>query len=438
MEITKIDEFDVVIYHGPCLDGFGAAFSAWLYLSERYPGKEVRYIKSNPYKEPPQDLEGKCVLITDTCFAKPALLDMLKVVKHLTIIDHHKTSEKELVDIQSGGNFTKIFDMDHSAARLTWNFFHPSETVPLLIQYIEDGDLWKKQMPNAEWFSSWFGTVPQEFEEYTKYLDNELLVEKINQCGPAFDELNKFYVKQELKSSAVKFQTIGGKHYFVAYSNSSIQKSQVVNQLLTKYNLADFSAVYTLDNWEDKTMFSLRSLAERVDVSVVAKELGGGGHRNASGCSVNLTTNILPGIVHDCNGLYETLKNITQGTVGDMKCVYMHANKCRRKLGEYLLSIKYGTIQQASNILSVVSSDKDVIETKFSIALVWNYNPIKDTTIFVVKFDKSVKEEDVKEIKKMWCLDLYNKVILRGLHKTLDKVDVKSNLFKSVEEDEDD
>ena len=111
-------------------------------------------------------------------------------VNKLLIIDHHKSAERELSDIPDN---LKIFDMNHSGAMLTWFYFYPNVESPLLIKYIEDRDIWTKALPNTDDFHSWFCTVPREFEEYNKYLDDDLLTSMIKTKGIRYGELNQCY-----------------------------------------------------------------------------------------------------------------------------------------------------------------------------------------------------------------------------------------------------
>jgi hypothetical protein len=74
----------------------------------------------------------------------------------------------------------------------------------------------------------------------------------------------------------------------------------------------DFSAIYSINDSQNTTSFSLRSSNEHYDVSEIAKIYGGGGHRNASGLFSQKLTNVLDGIVYDTTGQYcsveDTLK----------------------------------------------------------------------------------------------------------------------------------
>jgi nanoRNase/pAp phosphatase (c-di-AMP/oligoRNAs hydrolase) len=57
------------------------------------------------------------------------------------------------------------------------------------------------------------------------------------------------------------------------------------NKLSTKYN-CDFDILWRYDHEYEKYNLSFRS-NDKVYVSVICKKFGGGGHKNAAGCTIN-------------------------------------------------------------------------------------------------------------------------------------------------------
>jgi len=95
-------------------------------------------------------------------------------------------------------------------------------------------------------------------------------------------------LKHVIRSSYLSEQSIDDKVYKIAYINSNTLKSDIGNYLVSnKYLDADFAAIYHYDGYDDKTFFSLRSKEDKADVSIIAKLFGGGGHKCASGCSLD-------------------------------------------------------------------------------------------------------------------------------------------------------
>jgi nanoRNase/pAp phosphatase (c-di-AMP/oligoRNAs hydrolase) len=73
--------------------------------------------------------------------------------------------------------------------------------------------------------------------------------------------------------------------YKVPTVNSGVLQSEIGNQLCTLYPESPFSVVFF--ETEGRKIFSLRSVGE-FDVSLIAKQHGGGGHKNAAGFVVSL------------------------------------------------------------------------------------------------------------------------------------------------------
>jgi oligoribonuclease NrnB/cAMP/cGMP phosphodiesterase (DHH superfamily) len=143
---------------------------------------------------------------------------LIKKANKVLVIDHHKSAEKDLKDIEDK---YKWFDMTHSGAMLTWFYFFPEISPPLMIRYIEDRDIWTKALPNTDDFSSWFYTLPLEFPVYDKYAQSdELLKEMIETYGKAYGELNRYYSKQAVEHCVPKFCSIKDKFYLIGYVNS--------------------------------------------------------------------------------------------------------------------------------------------------------------------------------------------------------------------------
>lgn len=414
------DEIDYVIYHKNCDDGFGSAFAVWKYLTECTKtdiNSVIFFGAAYSHAFPPSDLYNRNVLICDFSYKYPVTMAIMKQVKSLLIIDHHKTAQKELEKVP---DTNKIFDMSHSGAALTWMycFANTEIKVPLLIRYIEDWDIWKKELEHIDAFNSWFNTVPKEFEEYNKYLDGELLEQQIRHKGIYYDELNDYYIGNGCKYSAIKFCEINKKFYFVAYSNSSVLRSQIGNQIFREYRHADFSAIYSICDYDNTTSFSLRSENFRQDVTEIAKFFGGGGHRNSSACSLGSVTNHLGKDLG--TDLYESLDSIKGSLIEDYMVVYINANSCKTKLGAYLLQERNGerigiTLLKGKFNIECSRTPKQPL----SMAIVWNYNPVEDSTMFTVSFRSDLDLEDIINLRTILNLDSKNKKVCPGLVKQI-------------------
>lgn len=96
----------------------------------------------------------------------------------VVVLDHHKTS-LDMLDIGTpvSGNVTTVIDMQRSGATIAYDYFKAKlsggdgnsgkdefHRVRRLFEYIEDGDIWKWQLPNSKAFSSGLKDLNLEFD----------------------------------------------------------------------------------------------------------------------------------------------------------------------------------------------------------------------------------------------------------------------------------
>jgi len=337
-------DIDYVIVHAKCPDGFMAKTIAYNYLTTNHPDKEIIYYEAQVNSEPPDDINNRNVLICDISFKKDKILDMIKKTSNLLIIDHHETNQNDLSSIL---NKYKIFDMNYSASMLVWKYFYPNidHEPPLLVKYIEDHDIWNKKLDLTNEFSAWFHKLPFEIEIYQKYMNNnELFIQDLKSYGIIHLGVDEYYLKRIIPKAFVKFTKIDNKYYFVAYINSNILKSEIGSKLFEEYPYIDFSAVYTINDNDDSTIFSLRSVKTAADVGNIAKSLSpnAGGHRNAAGIKINYVCNQL-GSTSNFNNIYNIIFdniyfdeiNIDSNTTKKINIVYISSNILKYELAAY-------------------------------------------------------------------------------------------------------
>jgi len=255
---------DLVIYHGNCTDGFGAAYAAWKLLGDR---AEYHAAK---YGAPPPNMSGKNVVVLDFSYDNTTTKRLMKEAKSFFIIDHHKSAMIELHDVTC-----TRFDMNHSGAMLAWKFFHPGKDAPRLIKFIEDRDLWKWEIPYSKEFSAAFDMVPFDFEEFSKFEDDSAVDDAIKR-GSYILAYSKTVISKIAKHASSR--QMDGKEVLVV--NSPHWMSEIGNALSPK---CDYALIWYYDHASRQVKVSLRAHHEDADVSEVAKKYGGGGHRKASG-----------------------------------------------------------------------------------------------------------------------------------------------------------
>lgn len=336
----KIDEVDLVIYHGNCSDGFASALAVYIYFKPtngmNINNKIVEYYPG-VFKQSPPNVKNKNVLICDFSYDKKIMEKMIKDSNSLLVIDHHITARKALRSIPSEN---KYFDMKHSGASLTWSFVFPNKPLPLFIRYVEDNDIWLKKMKNTDAFCNYYYGLPQEFSEYEKFLD-EQEIEKIMPIAIARHEQNEIYIKQAMSQTTMKFYKIDNEYFMIASCNTSILKSEIGNKLLSKYPYCDLAGVYSIR--DNVTYYSLRSENTKLDTTKISSKFGGGGHRNASGMTSENSVEI-GGKVIDTDITYKFLEGNFITIRENELFIRCMSNFNIHALGKYLLQISHNEL----------------------------------------------------------------------------------------------
>jgi len=262
-----------VLYHSNCPDGFGAAYAAW-----RRFGESAEYIPvthGQPYPSIIESPEAD-VYILDFSYKRADLEKLKKIVKSLTVLDHHKTAEEDL----RGLDYC-TFDINRSGALISYDHFTNKMDnwyIRAFFQYISDRDLWQWKYPNSREINACFMSYPYTFAAYdnlcSMFVANpNLLIQE----GLAIMRQNAKDIDMICDQSEL-IQWCGHQTVVV---NATSNWSDVGHRLLERHPEAKISLSYCkrkVGDWR----FSLRSRGD-IDVSTLAKAYGGGGHQQAAG-----------------------------------------------------------------------------------------------------------------------------------------------------------
>jgi hypothetical protein len=275
---ARPEDCNLVLFHGSgCPDGFTAAFAAWKLLGDRaeYVGME----HGPNAKDKLPSVAGKHVVIADYCFARDVMDKIKAEAASFIVLDHHASAQKELVGFSEAH---MVFEMKQSGATLAWNYFHPETEVPLLFRYIEDKDIWRWAYKGSEAFSAAFGTVEYDFAVFDKLLaSGEAGVEALIERGSAILAYKNGVRDSHVKRAAPCSLKIAPQ-YVGLIVNGSTQASEIGNAMCGVPGV-QFGAIWSYDHRSRSIYVSLRSDSDEVDVSAIAKAMGGGGHKRAAG-----------------------------------------------------------------------------------------------------------------------------------------------------------
>jgi oligoribonuclease NrnB/cAMP/cGMP phosphodiesterase (DHH superfamily) len=298
--LNKIkDSIDVVIYHDPCMDGFGAA-----YIAHRYNKDICRTVKLVPRKINSDPLDesiysGKNVLMVDI------VTNDYEVIKskasNLIILDHHKTNQAKLA-----GKDYAYFDMHKSGIGLAWEFFHGEALMPLFLQCLQDRDLWTWKIPESKDFCDGLYNLltTEEFDTYEQYINHKLLTfddlydeyfelhkgkfEHYCKMGAILDKIKMSKIRSIVRNASLFKMNFNDQTLKFCIFNAAHDIASDLGSYAVNNTDADFAVIWRYDHDEDEYYYSLRSIDTKADVSKICEKFGGGGHRNAAGCGSKL------------------------------------------------------------------------------------------------------------------------------------------------------
>lgn len=267
----------VILYHGNCRDGFGAAYAAWKKF-----GEAASYLPMRNERELPDGLDGKEIYIVDYSFKKEILQALMEKNRSVVVIDHHISAKEDVTAFSQN-----IFDNDHSGAYLAWEYFHPDIEVPTLLKYIEDHDLWKFEMKHSREFGAALGEYTMDFETWdtiNRNFEDKAWFDSFIRHGAIIAGFEDKLVR-EIAGYREKVEFEGHTCYAV---NAERTYRSAVGHELAKISEAEGNAPMGIVYYRygGGVHCSLRSMGD-FDVSEIAVRYGSGGHKNAASIKVS-------------------------------------------------------------------------------------------------------------------------------------------------------
>jgi len=272
----------VCFYHAGCPDGFGAAWAvrhAWGDAGEFRPRGHDDGLDA-------EELAGDQVVFVDIAPPNAALEALLRTAAQVVVLDHHVSSleryraEPQLAREAESGGHRVVFDLSHSGAVLAWLHFLPEREVPELLRYVEDQDLWSWKLPRSEEVNAALGSYPRDFDTWDALAARPS--QELAREGEPIVRATRTEVERSLHHAHPV--AIGARR--VEAVNATHARSAVGHELAKRAVFGEpWGLVYRVRGGRvDASLYSIGDL----DVSKTARELGGGGHRNAAGFSIPL------------------------------------------------------------------------------------------------------------------------------------------------------
>lgn len=277
----------VVFYHGPeCMDGLGAAavlYSVYGNSAEYHP---LQFGDELPYHI---DIKDAIVYFLDVCVDVKHMQEyVLTEAASVVVIDHHKGTIDKYRDITDPKLDMSSCSVEFSGAMLTWNKFNKAGAPPI-ISYIQDRDLWTFKYTYTKAYTAYLRyNIKSPFEMFKLFESNPVKTNKIiDEGGIICNTEYKLCMNliSENKRQINIINPLGESESWVMINAPAALSSDIGNIVAVDY---PFVAIYSDSNKFRR--FSLRSspsFSGWRDVNEIAKQYGGGGHKNAAGFRVD-------------------------------------------------------------------------------------------------------------------------------------------------------
>lgn len=274
----------VILYHKDCMDGTGSKYAAWKKFGDKAIYLACQYGKPLPDFERGSETE---VFFLDYSTSRTELEALGEACGKVVVLDHHQTAREAL----EGCNHPKVevvFDMERSGAVIAWNYFHPDDSVPMLLQYVQDRDLWKFKFGNdSKLIHAGLGTLKGNMPLWNKYASNENVLQDLVDTGEILLERDQAAVEVQVPRNV---KVVNWEGYKCGFLNTGQLVSEMGHAMYSDETLnVDVGVCWFVLN-DNTVILSLRSKqGSGVDVSAIAKKYGGGGHPNSAGCRTTIS-----------------------------------------------------------------------------------------------------------------------------------------------------
>ena len=246
-----------------------AAWAVWKALGDG------DYVPANHGDAPPE-VVGRDVVIVDFSYRRAIMEQMHAEAKSLLVLDHHKSAQADLEGLPFA-----VFDMQRSGAGMAWDWFHPGQARPALVDLVEDGDLWRHALHGTKEFQLRLEMEPMDISNWDRIA--EMSNQKLEVFISEGAVLKRAFDGEVALLLADRYVVTLAGESGLAVNATSRYSSELGHHLAA---LSDsFGMVWR--QLDGKLKISLRS-SGAYDVALLAAKFGGGGHRNAASFTLPL------------------------------------------------------------------------------------------------------------------------------------------------------
>ena len=315
-----------IFAHSHCTDGLVAA-SIMKYSLQMQHNVEpevifVSYGKEQEAIDKANIDSNTTVYCVDFAFNIELTIELCKLAKLVYVLDHHKTAQENLSQMEEATNFYFTYDVNKSGASIVRDYckqhlnlysdikLNQKEILNNVVAMVEDRDLWLFKLPMTKEFAEYiFAYIqPNDINKMSiilfKYSFDNL--KEICQMGETIMNYKDNIIEKKLKSYVPVYFHANNTKLLIINETQPDLVSQLGNELCKRYNVPVCLYNISCSNCSNElsVALSFRSMEHLEPVDVVARKFSGGGHRNASGgvCSLDRFADLMT---------YDTSKKIS-------------------------------------------------------------------------------------------------------------------------------
>ena len=220
-------------------------------------------------------LPNEEIVIVDFSFKPEIMEKVLKITKEIIWIDHHKTAFEYKYSQELKG----LRDNAFSGCELAWKYFYPTTSMRRVVELIGDRDKWAwKFGKDTAWLNLGLHLYPHKPQdgiwEILLFGDgSEHNLKSIMAEGKTCEQFRNNFCKDYANSYGFEAEFEGHKCFALGLYMFG---SEAFGERFGQYDIC-LSYEFLGDKW------TVGLYSKTVDVSVIAKKYGGGGHKGASG-----------------------------------------------------------------------------------------------------------------------------------------------------------
>ena len=237
------------------------------------------------------------VIMSDISFDMDIMNRIAEESNSFMWIDHHISAiNKYNKQLSNHNKIWAVLDSSISACELTWKSFYPNREVPLIIQYLGEYDTFRTHEDKVRWiqiifpFQLGMWSICKNVYDFPYHLlnydfnveSNKISIQEIIERGKIIMEY--YHNNNEYICNFCSFE-----RDLLRYKALCINAFGLSSEAFkSKYDESKHDLMICFCYIDGKYKLTFYTTKDNVDCSAIAKSYGGGGHRKAAGCQVDV------------------------------------------------------------------------------------------------------------------------------------------------------